>query len=97
MKIEVEGIEELYEKIRSIKGKLAAFGAGSVGPSGEYAYQLGMIAEDARMRISIIVSKGYFLYAHFTLISKKYKIYTAVSVPSHNKCWSILAQNYFFT
>ena len=54
-----------------------------------------MIAEVARMRMGIIVRKGYFLYAYFALVLKQYKIYTAVSVPSPNKCWGILVQDYF--
>ena len=58
MKIEVEGIEELYEKIRSIKGKLSAFGTGSIGPAGEYAQQLGSLAEDARDRVAELTPKS---------------------------------------
>jgi hypothetical protein len=52
-----------------------------------------MIAEDARMKMGIIVSKGYFLYAYIAPALKQYNIYTAVSVPSPNKCWGILVQD----
>jgi len=50
-----------------------------------------MIAEDARMRKVMIVGRGYFLYAHFALAQKRYKIYTAVSASSPNNRYDILA------